>query len=101
MLTHHHKDHCKKVTTNRLIKADTHILAPKMCIKELGKDITLVKPGDELKFGEIIINIVDAYNTSEGNSTKKVTTREMVLGILSLWRTMSSTMRETVILFLR
>jgi L-ascorbate metabolism protein UlaG (beta-lactamase superfamily) len=36
LLTHHHKDHCKSVTVNRLKDADTLVVAPKRCIKELG-----------------------------------------------------------------
>jgi L-ascorbate metabolism protein UlaG (beta-lactamase superfamily) len=71
LITHHHKDHCKHVTTNRLKKKNTFILAPEICIKELGENIELVKPGDILNFEDIRIEVVDAYNTPEGHSTKK------------------------------
>jgi len=72
LLTHHHKDHCKSVTVNRLTDADTLVVAPKRCSKELGKDIKVVEPGDEIPFGDIKIKAVDAYNTEQGSSTRKV-----------------------------
>ena len=36
LVTHHHKDHCKNVTVNRLRKQDTTVIATKHCVKELG-----------------------------------------------------------------
>lgn len=72
ILTHHHKDHCKSVTVNRLKNADTLVVAPKRCIKELGNAIHVVAPGEELTFGDITIKAVDAYNTEQGSSTRKV-----------------------------
>ena len=82
ILTHHHKDHCKSVTVNRLKDADTLVVAPKRCIKELGKDINVVAPGDELTFGNIILKAVDAYNTEQGSSTRKVHHKGMGVGYL-------------------
>ena len=72
LVTHHHKDHCKSVTVNRLKGADTLVVAPKRCIKELGKDITVIEPGKEIIFGEIQVRAVQAYNTEQGSSTQKV-----------------------------
>ena len=72
LLTHHHKDHCKSVTVNRLRHADTLVVAPERCIKELGKDIKVIEPGEEMTFGDIEIKPVDAYNTEQGSSTRKV-----------------------------
>ncbi|RCV63957.1 L-ascorbate metabolism protein UlaG, beta-lactamase superfamily [Methanophagales archaeon] len=72
LITHHHKDHCKSVTVNRLKDADTLVVAPKHCIKELGKDIRVIAPGDEISFCDITIKAVDAYNTEQGSSTRKV-----------------------------
>jgi L-ascorbate metabolism protein UlaG (beta-lactamase superfamily) len=62
LVTHHHKDHCKKVTVNRLKKGNTTILATKPCAKELGKEISIVKPGVELDIGGIKIRTIEAYN---------------------------------------
>jgi L-ascorbate metabolism protein UlaG (beta-lactamase superfamily) len=72
LITHHHKDHCKSVTVNRLRKTDTLVAAPKRCIKELGKDIKVIKPGEEINFRDIKIKAIEAYNTQQGNSTKKI-----------------------------
>jgi glyoxylase-like metal-dependent hydrolase (beta-lactamase superfamily II) len=35
LVTHHHKDHCKQITTHRLRKKNTIVLAPKYCSTEL------------------------------------------------------------------
>ncbi len=72
LVTHHHKDHCKSVTVNRLRHADTLVVAPKRCVKELGKDIKVIGSGEEITFGDIKIKPVEAYNTEEGNSIRKV-----------------------------
>jgi L-ascorbate metabolism protein UlaG (beta-lactamase superfamily) len=48
------------------------VLAPKRCTKELGKGIRVIKPGEEIGFGDIIIQSVEAYNTEQGRSTRKV-----------------------------
>ncbi|MGD2271900.1 MAG: MBL fold metallo-hydrolase [Desulfobacterales bacterium] len=72
LLTHHHKDHCKKVTIDRLKKANTLILAPQRCSRELGRGIKVMEPGEELTLGAIKIKTVPAYNAENGNSTKKV-----------------------------
>jgi L-ascorbate metabolism protein UlaG (beta-lactamase superfamily) len=72
LLTHHHKDHCKRVTVNRVRHADTLVVAPKRCIKELGKEIKVIEPGEEITFGDIEIKPVEAYNTKQGSSTKKL-----------------------------
>ncbi len=82
LLTHHHKDHCKSVTVNRLKDADTLVMAPKRCIKELGKAINVVASGDEITFGNIKIKAVDAYNTEQGSSTKKVHHKGIGVGYL-------------------
>ena len=70
LVTHYHKDHCKKVTVNRLKKEKTKIIAPKQCSKELGKEITVVKPGLEMKIGNIKIRTIEAYNEKNDEKTK-------------------------------
>jgi len=82
LLTHHHKDHCKSVTVNRLKDADTLVVAPKRCSNELGKDINVVAPGEEITFGDIKIKAVDAYNTEQGSSTRKVHHKGIGVGYL-------------------
>ncbi len=72
LITHDHADHCKQVTANRIRRKDTVVVAPKRCLKKLGSNITVIDPGKEIKFGEIQIRAVHAYNTEEGRSTQKV-----------------------------
>ena len=71
LVTHHHKDHCKRVTVDRLRRPDTLVVAPKRCAKELGKDIKMIKPGERFNFDNIHIGAVHAYNTVAGSSTRK------------------------------
>ncbi len=71
-ITHHHMDHCKKVTAQRLSHARTTIFAPKSCAKELGDGIAVVAPGDTIEVARNIrLSVVHAYNTPQGTSTKK------------------------------
>ena len=42
LFTHHHKDHCTRVTANRLRRTDTLLVGPEHCTKELGKDIKAI-----------------------------------------------------------
>lgn len=71
-ITHHHKDHCKKITTDRLIKQNTIIFAPNSCLEELGNDIIVVKPHDFIKIDDKIkLTVLNAYNTEKGTSTNK------------------------------
>jgi L-ascorbate metabolism protein UlaG (beta-lactamase superfamily) len=71
LITHHHKDHCKRITVDRLRRPNTAVVAPKACRKELGHDIQQIAPVDEMKFGDIKIKAVSAYNTPHGRSTCK------------------------------
>lgn len=71
-ITHHHKDHCKKVTFDRLRKKETRVFAPKSCLTELGENFQIVKTDDIIKIDrEIELEVVDAYNTEKGSSTRK------------------------------
>ena len=70
LITHHHKDHCKRVTVDRLKKDETKIVATKLCMKELGKEITLVKPGMKIQLDNIEVETVEAYNVNKPQKTK-------------------------------
>lgn len=70
LVTHHHKDHCKSVTVNRLRKQDTSVVATKRCVKELGKDIIIIEAGKEIEIDKIRIKAVEAYNIEKANKTK-------------------------------
>ncbi len=62
LVTHHHKDHCKLVTVNRLKKTHTAIIAPDRCVKELGKNITIIEANKDVRIDNVRIKTVDAYN---------------------------------------
>lgn len=72
LISHVHKDHCKEVTINRLSDKNTIILTPKSYKKEADDNIRIITPKKEYKFDKISVEIVNAYNTSEGTSTRKV-----------------------------
>lgn len=70
LVTHHHKDHCKNVTVNRLREHHTSVIATKRCVKELGKNTTVIGAGEELEIDEVRIRAVEAYNREENGKTK-------------------------------
>lgn len=72
LVTHHHKDHGKRVTVNRLKHVDTLVVGTKLCVKELGDEIKVVLPGEEITHKDVKIKATDAYNTAQGSSTRKV-----------------------------
>ena len=71
LVTHHHKDHCKRITVDRLKRPDTLVVAPKRCAKELGENIKTIRPGESLSLDNVFIEAVHAYNTEQGSSTRK------------------------------
>lgn len=72
LITHHHKDHCKKVTVDRLRDKKTKVFAPKQCSKELGEQITVVKPGSKKEMSNLVIKVVEAYNVLNPEKKKTV-----------------------------
>lgn len=71
LLTHDHKDHAKDVTINRLRKKDTLVIGPARCRKKLGSWVSTIEPEETASCRDLSIKAVHAYNTPEGNSTKK------------------------------
>ena len=82
LFTHHHKDHCKRVTASRLRKADTLVVGTERCTKELGQDLKIIAPGEHITLGNIDIIAAHAYNTQNGNSTKKLHRKGIGIGYL-------------------
>ena len=73
LVSHHHKDHPQPEALARIIKPDSLVIAPGSCKGRIkGDKVRFIKPGDAIKDGDIIITAVDAYNTQEGHSTRKV-----------------------------
>ena len=69
LITHFHKDHLQKEALDKIYSQDTVILAPQTL--ENGINGKKIKSNEELKFNDIKIKAVDAYNTPKGSSTKK------------------------------
>ena len=82
LVTHHHKDHAKKITVDRLKHAGTLVIAPKSCLKELGPGIRIVQAGEEIQFKDGHIRVVQAYNTESGSSTRKIHHKNQGVGYL-------------------
>ena len=72
LISHFHKDHMQPEALERITNNHTLIMAPKSCAKRIKNRMTCIKPSDELSVSEIIIKVVEAYNTAEGHSTRKV-----------------------------
>lgn len=71
LITHHHQDHVKTATINRLASENTIIIAPEKCRKLIGRQFEVIQPKDEKIIEGIKINAVHAYNTPDGHSTHK------------------------------
>lgn len=82
LISHIHKDHCKEVTISRLSDKNTLILTPKKYKKEANDRIKIITPGSEYLFGNASVEIVNAYNTSEGRSTRKVHKKGECVGFI-------------------
>jgi L-ascorbate metabolism protein UlaG (beta-lactamase superfamily) len=72
LISHFHKDHLQPEAIEKIIKAATVIIAPGGCEDRIKHKLTIVKPGESVCVGGIKIVAVDAYNTKEGHSTRKV-----------------------------
>jgi len=82
LITHHHQDHIKTATLNRLATKSTLIFAPSKCAELISRPFKEIKPSDEWKVGEIKIKAVYAYNTPSGHSTRKVHHKGECVGYL-------------------
>jgi L-ascorbate metabolism protein UlaG (beta-lactamase superfamily) len=82
LITHHHQDHIKTVTINRLTKEDAAIFAPPRCAKLIARPFKAIKPGDERVLDGITIKAVFAYNMPSGTSTRKVHHKGECVGYL-------------------
>jgi L-ascorbate metabolism protein UlaG (beta-lactamase superfamily) len=71
LLTHAHKDHCKRVTIDRLCREDTVVVGPRRCAGPVDRPMTVVSPSDEVDVQGVRLRAVAAYNTATGNSTRK------------------------------
>ncbi len=72
LISHIHRDHCKKETINRLLHSETSVFAPDKIESDINIKFRLVRPDNSYLLDDIIIKTTFAYNTEQGSSTKKV-----------------------------
>ncbi len=82
LVSHIHKDHCKEITIDRLSNENTVILTPRKYKAETDARVKFVVPRSRYHFNGIQVEITDAYNTAEGNSTRKVHKRGECAGYI-------------------
>jgi len=51
-------------------------------MKDLGREMNLIRPGEVITFGDMKIEAVEAYNTPKGSSTRKVHRKGRGVGYL-------------------
>jgi len=69
LLTHSHEDHFSIDTLKNLVKSNTSIVCPSDCEQELLQysfdfNISIIKPGERVKFDRVKIEAIPAYSTS-------------------------------------
>lgn len=62
LCSHSHGDHCDKESIEKIRKKDTIILAPADCKSILGVAMKTIKSGDREVIGDILVEVVHAYN---------------------------------------
>lgn len=82
LITHHHQDHVKTATINRLATKETRIYAPARCSELIARTFIRVNPGDQFEDGEAKFRAIFSYNTPEGHSTHKVHHKGECVGYL-------------------
>ncbi len=70
------------MTVNRLRKQDTTVIATKRCVKELGKNITVIEAEKEVEIDKVRIRAVEAYNREKNNKTKVAHKKGIGLGYI-------------------
>ena len=68
LITHSHWDHFDPKVIERVMKADTLVIAPKDCAQKLKVKIKSVEPGESLKVGDLEFRAVHAYNVKRFRS---------------------------------
>ena len=65
LITHDHYDHCSPEDVQKIRKENTVIVAAENCRGKLSGGINFVNPGDKLRFWDISIEAVPAYNPAK------------------------------------
>jgi L-ascorbate metabolism protein UlaG (beta-lactamase superfamily) len=76
LISHEHDDHCSIDDVKKVVTQNSVILAHSQSKNELSKlhakEIKIVKPGDRITLGSVIIEAVPAYNTNKFREPGKV-----------------------------
>lgn len=65
LITHQHPDHLSMRDIYKLKKPETKIISPEGAVKKLkriGEEIVTIRPGEKMKFNELLLEAVPAYN---------------------------------------
>jgi L-ascorbate metabolism protein UlaG (beta-lactamase superfamily) len=68
LVTHSHSDHCDPSKVQLVKGEETVIIAPADCEGKLGSPVKSLKPGEKAKFGEVVVEAVQAYNVKRFRS---------------------------------
>ncbi|MEM3532316.1 MAG: MBL fold metallo-hydrolase [Candidatus Methanomethyliaceae archaeon] len=68
LISHSHWDHFDPKVIERVTKADTLVIAPKDCAKNLKANVKTIEPGESLKIGDLEVMAVHAYNVKRFRS---------------------------------
>ncbi|MEM4234856.1 MAG: MBL fold metallo-hydrolase [Candidatus Methanomethylicaceae archaeon] len=68
LISHSHWDHFDPKVIERVTKADTLVIAPKDCAKNLKANVKAIEPGESLKIGDLEVMAVHAYNVKRFRS---------------------------------
>ena len=76
LISHEHDDHCSIDDVKKIVTPNSVILAHSQSKNQLSKlpakEIKIVKPGDRITLGSVIIEAVPAYNTNKFREPGKV-----------------------------
>ena len=68
LVSHDHGDHCSPDDVQRVSGPDTVILANQTAAPRLQGDVRVMRPGDEITVGEVVVQAVPAYNVNKFRS---------------------------------
>ncbi|MFA5235585.1 MAG: MBL fold metallo-hydrolase [Bacilli bacterium] len=71
LISHGHQDHVREEVLNRIISPATTIVCPPETAIAPKFKVTLAHPGQTMDLEGISVEIIDAYNTPSGHSTRK------------------------------
>jgi len=71
LISHSHHDHLSPEDIRKIQKKDTVIITTQDCAGELSGEVRIVKPGDVVQVGEILVEAVHSYNIGKAFHPKQ------------------------------